>query len=197
MWSNKVKEFTDDHMDISGDKISIKRGEIFHGDLCYWVKNPRIYSIVHASSVPLDQIEIQKELQRQEHVKELYRDIKHHGGLIDPIVVLDKTFEVIEGNSRLASVRKLVENNPTQFGKIRCVVLPKLLDDKKIYSYLNQEHIQGKHQWSPYEQAGVIYRLVKDGMGNSSLAKELGISPRKASSMYEVYDFMVVNGQIE
>lgn len=191
MWSNKVKNFTDDNMTISGQTFPIKRGVISNGDLKFWQKNPRIYSIVHASEDELEQDEIQIELQSLNHVKELYRDIKHHGDLINPVVVIDKSFDVIEGNSRLAAVRMLAHKQPTVFGKMRCIVLPSTISEKIIYSYLNQEHIQGKTEWSPYEQAGVIYRLVNEGMDFETLSVELGISKKKAASVYEIYEFMV------
>lgn len=191
MWSTKVTNFIDDKMRISGEMVPFKKGVLLHSDLRYWVKNPRIYSIVHATDVPLEQDEIELELQKCDHVKQLIRDIKHHKGLITPVFVLDKKFEVIEGNSRLAAIRALAAKQPTQFGKMECIVFPADINEKLIYSFLNQEHIQGKHQWSPYEQAGVIYRLVSGGMGMEALCDELGISKRKAKSMFDIYDFMV------
>jgi len=194
-WSRKVSQFDDDVMHLSGRDVPIKRGVLKQADLDYWPHNPRIYSIVHSDSEALDQDEIQLELQKRDHVKELIKDIKYHGGLIDPVVVLDSTFEVIEGNSRLAAIRFLAQTSPVKFGAVRSIVLPATLDEKLIYSYLNQEHIKGKSQWSPYEQAGVIFRLIKDGMEFDALASELNISVRKAKSMYETYHFMVEHNE--
>lgn len=194
-WSTKVKAFDNDAMHISGQEVSIRRGVISQSVLQYWSKNPRIYSIVHAAAEELDQDEIQLELQRRDHVKELIKDIKHHGGLIDPIVVLDHTYEVIEGNSRLAAVRFLAQSSPVKFGRVRCIVLPASITQKLVYSYLNQEHIKGKSQWSPYEQAGVIYRLISDGADLAQLASELNIGVRKARAMLETYRFMVEHNE--
>ena len=194
-WSAKVGSFMNDKMNIGGQKIPIKRGELMQSDLKYWPLNPRIYSIVHASEDQLDQDEIQLELQKRDHVKELIRDIKHHGGLIDPIVVLDKKLFVIEGNSRLAAIRFLAPKGLKKFSKIPCVILPATVEEKQIYSYLNQQHIKGKSQWSPYEQAGVVYRLVGAGWDFKVLSEELNISTRKAKSMYETYKFMVDNDE--
>ena len=56
------------------------------------------------------------------------------------------------------------------------MVLPADTDEKIIYSFLNQEHIKGKTKWSPYEEAGVIYRLVESGMTFAQLANELNIT---------------------
>lgn len=196
MWTKSVQEFTDDEMNISGHVIQTKRGKLKHGALRYWVKNPRIYSIVHASEAPLDQAEIELELQSREHVKQLTRDIKHHGGLIDPIIVVDDSFEVIEGNSRLAAIRWLSHKvDPIKFGELRCIVLPREVDDAVIYSYLNQEHMEGKTEWSPYEQAGVIYRLIESGMTTDNLSTEMNITKQKAQKMFDVYEFMVDHGE--
>ncbi len=193
MWSKKLEssEFTDDSMSISGEKICIKLGFVPQNELRYWPDNPRIYSIVHASEVPLDQKDIQVELLKRDHVKKLIQDIKHHGGLMDPMVVIDGTFEVVEGNSRLAAIRFLCQTDPIKFAKPRCQILPKSLSQEQIYSYLNQQHIQGKTQWSPYEQAGVVYRLREAGKDWDILKSQMNIGETKARQMYKTYKFMV------
>src|SRR5262249_48545141 len=74
---------------------------------------------VHLAPVPLwlrassarRRTEIYEELLEQEHVRELKDDIKLNGGLIDPLIVKDNTFEVLEGNSRLAACRWLYKND--------------------------------------------------------------------------------------
>src|SRR6266704_984545 len=47
-----------------------------------------------------------------------------HGGLIEPMVVLRDTLEVIEGNSRLAAYRILAEKDPVKWQKAKCHILP-------------------------------------------------------------------------
>ncbi len=194
-WSAKTKGFQTGSMMISGEEVPTRTGEMLHADLRFWVDNPRIYSIVHASGEPLDQDQIQLELQGRDHVKQLIQDIKHHGGLIHPVLVRDGKYEVLEGNSRLAAYRFLSIKEPTKYGKIRCTVLPTEIAEKLVYAYLNQEHIKGKSEWSPYEQAGVIYRLVNGGMEMEALSKELNLGPRVLKRMYDTYAFMVDNNE--
>lgn len=194
-WTSKVSGFAQDTMSISGKELQVRRGQLVQADLRFWPNNPRIYSIVHATDEPLGQDEIQLALQEMEHVRELIRAIRHHGGLIDPIVVLDESFQVIEGNSRLAAIRFLAQQHPIKYGKVRAIVLPADTDDKYIYSYLNQEHLQGKTEWSPYEQAGVIYRLIQSGMTYDQLSDDMNITKGRAEKMYQVYEFMVKHGE--
>ena len=194
-WTSKASGFVEDTMSISGKEIPVRRGQLVQADLCFWPNNPRIYSIVHATEEPLGQDEIQLALQEMEHVRELIRAIRHHGGLIDPIVVLDESFHVIEGNSRLAAIRFLAQQHPIKYGQVRAILLPADTEDKYIYSYLNQEHLQGKTEWSPYEQSGVIYRLIQSGMTYEQLSEDMNITTGKAEKMYEVYEFMVTHNE--
>lgn len=190
-WTSKLEGFRPGTLRISGEKIPTLLGELAQADLQFWVDNPRIYSIVHASDEPLDQDQIQLELQNREHVKQLIQDIKHHGGLINPILVRDGDLAVLEGNSRLAAYRFLAQKDPIKFGEITSIVIPGDISQRLIYSYLNQEHIKGKSEWSPYEEAGIIYRLVQQGSTLDQLASELNIGVRVARRKYETYAFMI------
>lgn len=195
VWSENVKAFPDDVLHISGNAIPVKRGKLKQGDLSFWENNPRIYSIVHQTDTPLDQEEIQSELLGLEHVKKLVNAIAHHGNLQNSIIVLDQKFEVIEGNSRLAAWRYLSQKDPNLFSEMPSVILPFDTSEELIYSYLNQEHIEGKTKWSAYEQAGVIFRLVKSGKDLDSLKQEMNISRQAAQRMYETYKMMVDCGE--
>lgn len=170
-------------------------GHLAQSDLQFWIDNPRIYSIVHASDETLDQDQIQLELQNRDHVKQLIQDIKHHDGLINPILVRDGDLAVLEGNSRLAAYRFLAQRDPIRFGELKCIVVPRDISEKLIYSYLNQEHIKGKSEWSPYEEAGIIYRLVNQGGDLKQLATELNIGYRVARRKYDTYAFMVEHNE--
>lgn len=56
---------------------------------------------------------------------------------------------------------------------------------------LGQYHIIGRKDWSPYEQAGYLYRRLKSSDTDIEyIAKELGIGCRIAKSYIEVYSFM-------
>ena len=194
-WSNKVKDGLDDVMLIARNKIPVKILKLTPVELKFWANNPRIYSIVHGSDVPLSQPEINEELLKRPHVRELIKDIAFHGDIINEIVVLDETFEVIEGNSRLAAYRHLNREKPIEYPAIKCKVLPADTDEIIIYAYLNQEHIKGKTEWVPYEQAGIFYRLYKKGQDIEKIRKEMNVGPQIAKRFIRTYEFMVNNGE--
>ena len=139
-----MKKEARDIIRISGVEYPATVKDIPPSELKFWVDNPRIYSIVHATREPLSQSEIEKELRKRDHVKELRNDISHHGGVIHPLLVQSKNgvLEVIEGNSRLAAYRMLQEKDPIKWSAIRCRVVSDI-PIKAIYSYLKQEHIKG------------------------------------------------------
>lgn len=194
-WSKKVMNGADDIMSIAKHKIPVKRCELSPSELNFWDKNPRIYSIVHGSDEPLTQVEIKEILLERPHVRELIKDIVFHDGLLHDVIVLDGTFEVIEGNSRLAAYQHLSIKKPLEYPKMKCTVLPDNTSEIIIYAYLNQEHIKGKAEWIPYEQAGIFYRLVKQGQSIDTIRSEMNVGPQVAKRLIDTYEFMVENGQ--
>lgn len=192
-WSNEVAPFEQKTWTISGTDIPTKEGKIPHGLLKFWEDNPRVYSVVHQNATALDQEEIKSELLAKEHVKELIKSIRHHTTLLTPIYIRDKTFEVIEGNSRLAAWRRLAEDDPSTFKVIPTIVLPANISDTLIYAYLTAEHLEGKKDWSPYEQAGVVHRLIKQGKTYEYLRDELNISTQRSKKQFEIFEMMNEN----
>lgn len=179
---------------IRGQDVPVRTGMIAHVDLKYFVDNPRIYSVVRADGAVPDQDEIQNRLWKMDHVKELRLDIEENGGLIDPIIVNAGTYEVLEGNSRLAAFRKLAETDPIKWGEIKCTLLPEDIEESQVFSLLGQYHIKGKKDWSPYEQAGFLYRRHKQHkISVTELGKDLGIGRKEAGKLIRVYQLMVDN----
>lgn len=183
---------------IRGQDVPVKTGMIEHLDLKYFVDNPRIYSVIRVDEAVLDQDEIQNRLWKMDHVKELRLDIEQNGGLIDPIIVKAGTLEVLEGNSRLAAYRKLAGTDPIKWGKIKCTLLPEDIEESQVFSLLGQYHIRGKKDWSPYEQAGFLYRRHKQHqIGVTELGKDLGLGRKKVGKLIRVYQLMVDNGDTD
>ena len=190
----KEASMTNDYMPILGKKIPIKPTILDVAKLKFFPENPRIFSAIGAEKSKPTQENIQKKLGQMDHVKELIRDIKSNGGLIDPIIVKDGSWEVIEGNSRLAAYNVLRVNDPIKWGKIRATILPADIDDTCVFALLGQYHIKGKKDWQPYEQAGFLYRRHKhQNTKVSKLAAELGLKPAEAKNLVDTYDFMVKN----
>jgi len=189
---NKINnKITEDFMTISGEKIKVKDCWLPQHDLKYYPENPRIYSIVYQGDTEPTQTEIEERLKGRDHVKQLYQSIKANGGLIDPIIVIDKKNIVIEGNSRLAAYRILARNDPAKWGMVRCRVLPENIKEQLIFNLLGQYHIIGRKDWAPFEQAGYLWRRVNVHKSTiKAMAKEMGLSERKISSLLKVYSFM-------
>jgi hypothetical protein len=178
-------------MMIGGQEIEVVDRWLPQNILKYYPENPRIYSIVYSGEGELSQFEIQERLVAKDHVKQLYQSIKANGGLIDPLIVLDGEFTVLEGNSRLAAYSILVGENAIKWGRIKCRMLPQNIDEKLIFNLLGQYHIIGRKDWAPFEQAGYLWRRKQHYNATiHGMAKEMGISEGKVRSLIKVYSFM-------
>ncbi len=185
----------EDTLRIQNKDIPVRIGMLPHLKLRFYADNPRIYSIVNADMDEPEQEMIESQLQSMEHVKVLIQDIKANGGLTDAIIVLEGTWEVLEGNSRLAAYRYLFSKKPQLWAHIKCVVLPESVKESQIFALLGQYHIKGKKDWAPFEQAGFLYRRHKNhGMDVDELAKEIGLPKGIADRYIKTYEFMLGHG---
>lgn len=183
---------------IRGRRVPTVEREIQHDELRYYPDNPRVYSLVRGEDEHPAQDEIEAKLQDMEHVRELVQDIRRNGGLIDPLVVKDGTFEVIEGNSRLAAWRLLAKQDPLKWMRIKCTVLPADIPQALISALLGQWHLKGKKEWPPYEQAGYLWRRNQtDGISLPDLAAEVGLSRSKVKKLTQAYEFMMKQGDVK
>ena len=125
-------------------------------------------------------------------LKSLSRTLAANGGLIDPLLVRDGDFVVLEGNSRLAAYRHLASKDPIKWSKVRCTVLPGNIDEKLVFALLGQYHIKGKKDWAPYEKAGFLYRRhVEHNIPLPTVALDLGVPKGEAEHLIAVYKFMM------
>ena len=185
----------EDYILIRQKKIPAVSRDISHESLKFWPDNPRVYSLLDRSTSEPDQDEIFRSMLKLEHVRALRHDILDNGGLIDPIIVRDGDFVVIEGNSRLAAYRSLASNDPTKWNMVRCRVLPADIQDADVYAMLGQYHVKGKKDWAPYEKAGFVYRRHMDQKVDiPDVAREMGVSSQQIRHLVDVFQFMKDNG---
>lgn len=178
-------------MTIGGKEIPVNQLEIKQSYLKFYPENPRIYSIIYSGGDEPSQEEIQEKLSSMEHVNQLVQSIKANGGLIEPLVVRDGDYVVLEGNSRLAAYRILAKKDPIKWAKVKCTVLPSDISEDLIFTLLGQYHIISKKDWSPYEQAGYLWRRDKNyNITPEQMATEMGMSKRQIEFLIDVYDFM-------
>ena len=190
-WTNVVNKLSDGTLTIGGDEIPIKQGQLKQATLNFYAENPRLYSVLGSEFEMPDQDKIQKELNRRDHVKQLRKDIEINGGLLEPIIVLDSSYEVLEGNCRLAAYRELARKNPSKWGKIKCQILPGHIEEAHIFTILGQLHIRGKKDWDKFEQAGYLWRRHhKHGVDIKKLAQSIGLSANEVGKQIAIYQFM-------
>lgn len=184
---------------IGNRELLYKEMEIPVSDLKFYAKNPRVYTILNDDEMEdPDQDTIYAHMQKTEHVKALRLNIRMNGGLINPILV-SKDNVVIEGNSRLAAYKLLQDkDDPIHWGKIRCHVFQEDLTDDDIFNLLCAFHVNGRKDWNPMEQAGLLYRRQQECMRPiEEIAKERGMKSAEAKNMVTTFSIMKENDDME
>ena len=196
MVNNEVNS-VEDTLRLGGRDIPVKRVNLKQSELLFCPENPRIYSVMNLEGRSPSQDEILEKMSQLDHVKRLYQSIQINGGLIDPLIVQEGTNLVFEGNSRLAAYRLLAEKDPIKWGYVKCCLLPKNIDEKHIATLLGEYHIIGRKDWSPYEQAGYLWRRHKKGqIPIEQIATELSLTIQKVRSAIEVFSYMVEHNDV-
>ena len=188
---------TKDTLTIGKKIFDVRIDELKQADLQFYVDNPRVYSVLRSQTDTPSQKEIEELMTSMDHVKQLKLSIEENGGLIDPLIVRDGDFVVLEGNSRLAAYRLLCGTDPVRWGKVKCTILPADIDDSAIFTLLGQYHIVGRKDWNPFEQAGYLFRRKQETRYPvEAMAKELGITAGVAQNYIKVYEFMLKNNEL-
>lgn len=177
---------------IKGIDYPIYEEELDQKQLKYYKDNPRIYSVINTAGYDPTQQEIEEQMCRLDHIRELKTSIVEFGGLAEPIYVRAGTFDVLEGNSRLAAYRLLNKQYPGgKWSHIRCNVLPEDIPESAIRALLGTLHLVGRTDWSPFEQAGYLYRIKnKENVTDDQLAKELGLKKADVSASIKIFTLM-------
>lgn len=195
----EITNYTEGKLKIGKREWDVKNCELNQKDLIFYVDNPRVYSALRNfdGDAP-SQEEIEKHMCSLDRIKELKESIKENGGLINPLIVRDGDFAVLEGNSRLAAYRILAKQDPIKWSMVKCMVLPADIDESSIMTLLGVYHIVGTKDWSPYEQAGFLYRRKRDSkMPIELIAKEVGISKGVAENYIKVFEYMMEKNDLD
>jgi len=174
-------------LNIGERELHVEEGLFPVNSLFFYAENPRIYTLLQTSK--LSQSEIETEMRKFDHVKQLAQSISKVG-LIDPLIVRKKDMAVLEGNSRLAAFRILGERDSKTYSKARCKLITDDITDEDVDTLLGQYHIVGKKDWEPYEQGSFLARQVSRGKEPESLAEEYGISAADIKASIRNYEFM-------
>ena len=193
---------SDQVLHILGEAIPYSHGQYHISELRFLKWNPRVYDYVQAASgfaemtVEEQQRVIYEGLLREASVKELLSEIQHHRGIMEPLLVLRATMEVVEGNSRLAAYRKLNEDERGEWEYLPCIVVSNLTERQQS-AYLAQVHVKGKRQWSAYEKANYAYVQHERGRTYEDIAKVFGVSPGTVRTPVRVIQMMKDNADRE
>lgn len=191
-------------MTILGREIPVGNDQVNVSELRFLPENPRVYAVTHGTAgfSELSEEEQQQAIFRtlcdEPSVKNLKKEVKRHGGLIEPIVVRTDTHQVIEGNSRLAVYRLLLHDAADgEWDRIPCELVSGLSDEEQA-AYLQQIHVTGKTQWSAYEKANFAYVQHRERKRSVSRIAELfGESPPTIRKKISVIQMMADNGDTE
>ena len=182
---------------IGQKEFELEEAEVYQQDLLFYKDNPRVYSALreNGNDNPT-QTEIQEKMCSMEHVKELKTQIQQNGGLIEPLVIVERNSCLVglEGNSRLAAYRLLAAGDPLKWGKVRVNILPSDITESDIFTLLGTYHLVKKKDWSIFEQAAYVYRQKElEQCSYATLAKKVGLSQPTVKKYCEIYGFMIEN----
>jgi hypothetical protein len=178
---------------VQGREIPFEHRVLDIHQLRYYPDNPRINYIIstHAADGPVSQETIEQSLLLLETTKDLVRDIEENGGLLEEILVIGN--EVVEGNTRLAVYRRLARkfpNDPT-WRHIPAKVLSADIQPTELFFILGTFHIKGKNQWSAYEKAAYIHRMVRKlDFSAAEVAHLVGHHAGTVEAMLKAYESM-------
>ena len=172
----------------------VRRMNMAVGALTFDPRNQRIqYSLRAQGTDPVsaDQSAIGNALLEveQDHINKLYYQIVEAGGILEPLIVSDGV--VVEGNCRLAALRRLCDDYPDQarFCSPPCEVLPSDFDEEARLLFLGDCHVAGKQKWDAAEIAEHVYKMVTQlGKSQDFIAKTLRMSKGTVGRHLDAYE---------
>ena len=176
--------------------------------LMFFMDNPRIFSAVRKNTNNLspNQEEIFQILKNESNVRDLIQRIEHQGSVLEPLLVKRGTYEVLEGNSRLAACKILIEKYEKktkadilmEITHLPCELIPEDTEDDIIFAWLGELHLKGKLDWDAYEKASYIHRrmtnLIKKNNtydeSKRKVAAQAGESKQEIETRYDIIELM-------
>lgn len=127
----------------------------------------------------------------KKHITDLYHAIEMAGGILVPLIVTHDGI-VIEGNCRLASLRRLCADSPNpEYCSPPCEVLPQEFDDEARMIFLGECHVAGKKDWDAYEVGEHIYKMTHHlGKSEEFVAKVLRLSKTTVHRWGDAYEML-------
>lgn len=181
---------------ILGKKVSYSVETVEINRLKFYERNPRVLSnLIQSQSLNGTEDERQQAifegLKNEASVKKLLETIPPHKGIIEPLIVSIPSFEVLEGNSRLAALRILYEKDQDEmYISAPCRIISGLKDED-IDALLYVQHVDGKTEWSAYDKAYSAYhRIVIDKVPIDEYAKRTSTTSADIKKQIEIIQLM-------
>ncbi len=190
-------------MNILGQEITVSNEQLDPQVLKFYEKNPRVLSRLKRDGKQgcdvgkADRQTIIKELMQEEiSVQKLLKSIPKAGGLMEPLIVQQSTNVVIEGNSRLAALLQLSEENDNEVDRYRSVPCQLVrLNDEHIDALLDQLHIEGKTSWTAYDKAYASYqRVVEDNVDIDEYSTRISATKSEIQKRIDIVRLMMGEG---
>lgn len=178
-------------------QVEVELAMVSIDDLKFDSSNPRVaFRLKSAGIKNPSQEDLEKLLWEDADVKALKNSIELYGGLIEAVIVANDG-TVLEGNCRLASVRKLRDaavkagNTDSIWSQMKARILAPGVDRATIELLLGELHVAGKNKWSAFEQATHIYTILESGDESvEELAKRYRTSKSYISAKNRAYKLM-------
>lgn len=192
--AQRTSTASDNYIYIEGEAVLVEPRRAPLEEIHLDSNNPRISHFVsqHPKKNRLSKEDLCKLILEQPGVSDVFKAIRDHGGLMDPILVRPDG-RVIEGNCRVATFIRLNEadkgKNP-RWRHILTLVIPNITD-KQVAILQGQHHVSGKNKWRAYEQAAHIHKLHDEfNMDAKAIAKSLGMQERNVIQQLKAYETM-------
>jgi hypothetical protein len=178
---------------IEGQAIPIEHRSMLLKDVRLDPSNPRIQHAVKQVSKngTISQDELRKLILDRPGVPELFKSIRDHGGLLEPIYVRPDG-RIIEGNCRAASYMKLhgINDKDTRWQTIPAVFVPNI-SDRQVAILQGHYHVAGKNKWLAYEKAGHLHTMhSRLKMDEKAIARALGMHESDVIKNLQSYEVM-------
>ena len=182
------------YLPILGAKKRMRLDNIPITELRFMEDNPRVYEETRGSQT---QDALMAILERKEYVKKLVDDIRRQGGVQMPLTVVDQDGDktVVDGNGRLAALRRLASDDPDSWRTVTCEVIEEEITPDELLALLSQRHLTGQRKWVSYEQANLLYRNhYERKMTHDDLKRNTGLSTQKIRTLIGTIQAMKDNG---
>jgi hypothetical protein len=172
-------------------EIRLKQVYMKVKDLHFDIKNPRLR---HLGTLETEE-DVEKLLWKEPSTRTLFREIEYTQGLSTPLII-DEEGVVREGNRRLVCLKKLISKIARgdadvpmyKVEKVPCYVFPRRTQEDDIALLQALEHVTGKKEWRPVNQAAHVFDLRNlYGLSFVRISDILGRSQSSIRSMEKAY----------